>query len=121
MTDLERMKQLADAATPGPWRVCGGATPHYKSIHSGEGYVVFGMADVHHDREGSGSTINAPGMDRQAANAAYIAAANPSEILSLIARLEAAEAEVARLTGDLAAADDAHAENWADDPEMGDR
>lgn len=62
--------------TPGPWRVCGGFTPAYRSVHSREGYIVFGMADPTTDEEGlPKAPINAPGMDTQVANSHLIAAA----------------------------------------------
>lgn len=60
--------------TPGPWKKCGGATPEYTAIHSGDGYVVFRMADGFHDRE-HGKPIQTPDLLTQAANAHLIASA----------------------------------------------
>ena len=69
--------------TPGPWRKCGGATPHYTGIHSKAGYIVYGMAD-NCDTE-HGKPIKCPGFDEQRANARLIAAAPEMlELLKLI-------------------------------------
>lgn len=57
--------------TPTPWRECGGATPHYKAIHSQDGYIVFGFADKFHDRE-NGEPIKCPSYEVQRANAKFI-------------------------------------------------
>lgn len=63
--------------TPGPWRMCGGYTPHFVAIHAGDhGYVVFGMADPDYDREGvPAKSIVAPCPETQRANARLISAA----------------------------------------------
>ena len=86
---IEELKRLAEKATQGEWRQCGGMTPAYRAITSPSGYIVFGMADstVHTEH---GNAINSPNFDEQDANARYIAAANPQTILSLIALAERA-------------------------------
>lgn len=86
---IEELKRLAEKATQGEWRQCGGMTPAYRAITSPSGYVVFGMADstVHTEH---GNAINSPNFDEQDANARYIAAANPQTILSLLALAERA-------------------------------
>lgn len=70
--------------TPGPWKVCGGATPHYKAIHSCHGYIVFGMADSTEDMERD-EPIQAPDFETQRANARLIAAA--PDLLAMLQRL----------------------------------
>ena len=60
--------------TPAPWKVCGGMTPHFKTITSPQGYIVFSMAD-HYRHTEHGKTIKAPDYDTQKANARLIAAA----------------------------------------------
>lgn len=80
------------AHTPGPWRVCGGYTPAYCSIHSESGYIVFGMADRSVHSEGAPRRpINAPDMETQRANARLIAAA--PEVVEHAARVMALLAE----------------------------
>ena len=80
-TERERLAALAEAATPGPWvdPDVGDGQPHYGDF----GYHVYGCP--------AGETEDSPqGM----ADAAYIAAADPSTILALLAALDDAEAEV---------------------------
>jgi len=78
--------------TPGPWRVCGGYTAHYCSIHSAQGYIVYGMADKDVDQEGLPKKfISAPDYDTQRANAQLIAAAP-----DLLAALQACVREMER-------------------------
>lgn len=91
--DLAKMKAIAEAATPGPWMT----------------HLVDDMSIVAGTRDEIASTAP-PGYgtdddvdfstdtDRCEANAAFIAAANPSAVLSLIKRVEEAEAEVQDLT-----------------------
>lgn len=71
-TDLERLKALAMAATPGPWER---KTNFY--VCNKESTVV--------------ARVIAPLTDQNAIDCAYIAAANPSVVLALIDRLERAE------------------------------
>jgi hypothetical protein len=76
MTDLDALATLAEAATPGPWK------------HDDESDYQ-GLVRIWRD-------IDPPPvmtMGRvHAADAAYIAAADPTTVKSLIARLHAAEA-----------------------------
>lgn len=75
---------MADAKhTPGPWRVCGGATPAYMAIHSVNGYVVFSLADpAAHSEWMPARAISAPSYREQRANARLIATA-PDMLLAL--------------------------------------
>ena len=75
--DVAALREAAEGATPGPW-----------------------IADIRTDGR---AWIDMPGIDNHAlslhgfgADAAYIAAANPTTILALIERLEAAEGAVER-------------------------
>jgi hypothetical protein len=58
--------------TPGPWRVCGGSTPHYKAIAAGDQtngrLIIESFADL-------AGTWNAVPQEQQDANAHLIAAA----------------------------------------------
>jgi hypothetical protein len=73
--------------TPGPWKRCGGTTPHFMAIcDSSYRYIVFGMADNRFDTEHD-KPIDAPGIDEQFANAKLISAAP-----DLLTALEAAYA-----------------------------
>jgi hypothetical protein len=91
--DLTRLKELAQAATPGPWEALphGGFYPtmHTPQIKAVDGSVIFSPScDV-------GTMRNpeiVPGKDLNEANGLFIAAANPAAVLELIERLERAEA-----------------------------
>jgi len=78
--------------TPGPWRRCGGATPHYTAIVGPDNkYIVFCMADPEYDKE-RGEKIETPSFDEQWANSRRIVAcingcagiADPSAVGELI-------------------------------------
>lgn len=87
--DLDELERLAKAATPGEWRVIsdhpvlaiGAAHSHYRVVQTANQNNVkrYGRSEPWH------------GIPSEA-NAAYIAAANPTTILSLITRLRDAEA-----------------------------
>jgi len=83
--------------TPGPWKKCGGATPHFCSVHSKSGYIVFGMADHQYDKE-QGKKIKAPDMWEQQANARLIAAA-PELLEALKEAIEFANAANHHIAG----------------------
>jgi hypothetical protein len=70
MSDYEALREAAEKATPGPWRRSGSwimAPSRYLVALWGEGWKV------------------------EEADATYIAAANPTTILALLDRLQAAE------------------------------
>ncbi len=73
MTDIQELKRLAEAATPGPWE---------NGCY--EVYEVNGSAD----RICKGAS---------AEDSAFIAAANPTAILSLLTRIEALEQDAKHL------------------------
>lgn len=90
MIDTKELRKLAQAATPGPWD------------------FWHGMVATDIDNDGGVVIANRPNRSggkyqvRVDANFQHIAAANPSAILELLARLESAESEVteqARLNG----------------------
>lgn len=79
MIDIKELRRLAAAATPGPWQD-GGHT-----VYEAEG------------------NVNCPEMIckmMSIEDSAYIAASNPSAILSLLDHIEQQEAEIARLRKD---------------------
>lgn len=78
MTNLGELKWLAEAATPGKWRV---ESTIYRHM-AAEIVAHLGIAQIWHGENA---------MD----DAAFIAAANPAAILSLIERVEKAEAKAA--------------------------
>ena len=85
MTDQDKeLRRLAEAATPGPWKIAPAGTKAYER----EDPYPFDMIQVAPARfvrtEGRGE-------NEANSNAAFIAAANPATILSLLDRLEAAE------------------------------
>ena len=94
--DIEELKRLAEAATPGPWRT--------------EGHVVFG---VNHGKKRVASSIwGAPNSDE---NLSYIAAANPAAILELIAEMERLREDANDLTIELESSEKALKDSRAND------
>lgn len=101
MTDYSELKRLADAATPGPWRVCSGSNggPGFEIIqdlwdednfHIGNDVVANELGDDDSDPLGVASR----------ADADYIAAACPATVLSMIAERDQLKAECASLRKD---------------------
>jgi len=85
-TDLSRLETLAREATPGDWYVDPVRYPH-----------TVGDPDGHRIVETYGKN--------RAANAAYIAAANPAAVLALIERVRELEADAARFRHIIAGAE----------------
>ena len=75
--DIEELKRLAEAATPGPWYDRDG-------VLRGTGGGIKPIATIYNG-------LNSP----------YIAAANPAAILALIAEIDSLRDEVNGLTGEL--------------------
>ena len=94
MMDLEKLKALADAATPGPWRVRqdGSASwlcqPDQSGLELKDSAIRLPMKRSHDDRE------------RNRLDALFIAAAREA-VPALIAEVERLRVESARLTSDL--------------------
>lgn len=91
MTNAD-LREKAEAAMPGPWEATDGVVwiDTREQVCCGRGYQeCCGEPDVIGGQEKVADT-NAP-------NAAYIAAANPSTVLELIADLTSAKAEIERL------------------------
>ena len=89
MMDTKDLRRLAQAATPGPW----------KMLPVGDGRQKFAVADseflsILTVTDEGGATF---GTVRDDADAKFIAAANPAAISELLDRLEAAENENAKL------------------------
>jgi len=86
MIDTKELRQLAQAATPGPWK-----TGQY--LGSLRQFVIH--TDVGDKGRGSdvAFTSSAFGSDETVANARLISAANPAAISELLDRLEASEKE----------------------------
>ena len=88
MIEINELRRLAQAATPGPWIAAG---PSF-----GESLPKY-LNEVAVDREGDEddgySICNTPiGLDEElSADMAFIAAANPATVIELLDRLEAAE------------------------------
>ncbi|MFV3416117.1 ead/Ea22-like family protein [Pseudomonas sp. NY15436] len=85
MTDLTKLKELAERATPGPWSAVweegdDTAWPNlFPIIQADGGETVIGNEGFYSD------------LEQDKANAKFIAAANPQAILGLIERLDKAE------------------------------
>lgn len=88
MTDLTQLEALARAATPGEW-IVDDPNDHLFGVMK-EGVLHYlGTASP------SSFSVSPTSDEQEAANAAYIAAANPAAILALIERVRVAEAQVA--------------------------
>ena len=94
MTDLTKLKELAERATPGEWisRADGWTIRAYQDSRlAHDGIKVATTCPVF--IQGQGET---PDVERQVANQEFIAAASPATILALIERLERAEKDADR-------------------------
>ena len=111
--ELQQLKALALAATPGPWKfeidgTCSGAWPHINTEavdEFGEPYTIAELPTSHVETEAARAGGGMPSTYAEdasrfelvedspsLANAAYIAAASPAVVLDLIARIERAAA-----------------------------
>ncbi|MEI0849994.1 ead/Ea22-like family protein [Pseudomonas aeruginosa] len=87
MTDTNKLKELAERATPGPWSAAweeGDDTAWsnlFPVIQAGNGEVVIGNEGFYTD------------LEQDKANATFCAAANPQAILGLIDEVERIKAE----------------------------
>jgi hypothetical protein len=104
MTYTARLIELATQATPGPWVAASNFSVH----RTGDMYASGGYTEVL-----DGFCIEAPKYDDhvthraaipEEADAAYIAAANPTAILSLLDELDASKARIAEGWQDIATA-----------------
>ncbi|HGN1450902.1 ead/Ea22-like family protein [Pseudomonas aeruginosa] len=90
MTDTNKLKELAERATPGPWSAAweegdDTAWPNlFPVIQAGNGEVVIGNEGFYTD------------LEQDKANATFCAAANPQAILGLIDEVERLEAELSQ-------------------------
>lgn len=84
--NLDTLRKIAEAATPGPWETLGGQGPfgtHAVCHRMEQGTLVeIAYRDAHFDK----------------ANATHIATFDPPAVLALLSRLEQAEAIVNQLT-----------------------
>ena len=96
MVDTNELRQLAEAATPGPWKVG-------QYLGSPRQFVIH--MDVGDKGRGSDIAFTSASFDNDEtiANASLIAAANPAAINELLDRLEAAEKERDALRAELEA------------------
>jgi hypothetical protein len=86
-TDLKELERLARAATPGPWAInTAGIAKRGEPFKITEIYVY--APETQDDTAICADVIDPVTQEPSEANAAYIAAANPAAILSLIAELE---------------------------------
>lgn len=93
MTTHDKLRELAQAATPGPWTACGPS-------HGGP--LPKHLDEIAVDREGDDddgvSVARCPqgmaGIKETDADMAYIAAANPSTVLRLLDEIAALKAEL---------------------------
>ena len=82
MIDIQKLRELAGKATQGPWKVGTPPPNGEQTIGTMQGLMLFVATTGYYSTP--------------IANAKFVAAANPATILSLLARLEAAEKNAAR-------------------------
>lgn len=87
MIDINELRRLAQAATPGPWYVTGKLTRYVEARI--DGGLIQEVAACGPTKADGGYG------PQQEANARLLAAANPAAILELLDRLEAAERDAA--------------------------
>lgn len=92
MTDREKLRKLAEAATPGPW-VSGDP-----SFGNGNAQMIVSISD-----RAMGRDIQGPNLRPALFDVEFIAAANPTAVLDLIDQLDAAESKLAAAEAKLAA------------------
>lgn len=115
MIDIKELRRLAEAATPGEWKPMYSArksNPSEKDKFysvSALSPAIPGWCDAKNIDIATVCKIY-DGTD--ASNSAYIAAANPSAILSLLDHIEQQEAEIARLHSSLAGAVQHGEQGW---------
>ncbi|MFI5439133.1 ead/Ea22-like family protein [Pseudomonas aeruginosa] len=92
MTDLTKLKELAERATPGPWSAAweegdDTAWPNlFPVIQAGNGEVVIGNEGFYTD------------LEQDKANATFCAAANPKAILALLDQIDGLSEELSACT-----------------------
>lgn len=77
--DLDKLEQVARAATPGPW-----ASVHHAVVEANGGHLICPVSDTRGKYE------------YERGNRDYIAALSPDVVIELVRRLRAAEADAAR-------------------------
>lgn len=95
MVDFEKLKQLAQAATAGPWITWSeeGPSKHGGELHSVCHHIGDMMSEDHY------CVAEARGEDKEhaSANARYIAAANPTVVMEMVENAIEMQAEIKRL------------------------
>ncbi|MCD2910693.1 ead/Ea22-like family protein [Pseudomonas aeruginosa] len=89
MTDHAELRRLAEAATPGPWRVQTGCSWRRIGTDSGDGDV---LRPCTHPHDGW------PDIVAPAENLKYIASANPKTILALLDQIDGLSDELSACT-----------------------
>lgn len=98
MTDLKDLKELAEAATPGPWH--GGHGASLDAVNTAWRDQNNNMTPDNYVKGGWAKVVALVGqrawrnISQCGKDAAFIAAANPKTVLELIARVEAAELDL---------------------------
>lgn len=103
MIDIKELRQLAQAATPGPWKLYddGSDTQHIGDVSkTNAGWQYETVCNMYEDVSDNYDTDNDYKLfENSNNNAAFIVAANPVAIIELIDRLEAAEKALYTLPG----------------------
>lgn len=82
--NITELKELAEKATPGPWKNVDGIVLVHWDTHP---YATW-LANF---------SVGGESMEKKLANSAFCAAANPAAMLELIAKLEDAQGEIRAL------------------------
>lgn len=101
MINMKELRQLAQAATPGPWKVYddGLHTQHIGDVSKTKARWLYDtICNMYEDVSDNYDTDNDYKLfENSNNNTAFITAANPAVILELLDRLEAAEKELDKL------------------------
>jgi len=92
--DIEKLREVAERATPGPWHRNIPPASHYPTIFAGRNTHVLHLTATNKDVE---------------ANAEFVATFNPATVLALLAELAALRKENEGLRDELHDANDAYA------------
>lgn len=99
--DIEKLRELAEAATPGPWFVYEGSSWRRIGITPGRGSYDMAVLAPCVASDGHPDLTSTSGLREE--NLAFIAAANPATILALLDDRAALLARVESLSADRAA------------------
>lgn len=97
MIDLDELRKLAEAATPGPW-----SADHNGNPRNYEDWYGATLLSAPYSQGQANLARNLGSIDESAADAEFIAAANPATVLALIERVRETEGALVELDDEFA-------------------